>query len=107
MKTRVLWLLLFALGLPAVHAAELAGGEFSYLLDDEPAFLKVDEAFVLDATIAEDGSLLARWTIADGYYLYRHQFGFDTRPGSAVALSEFEIGPGKVKVDDYFGEVEV
>ena len=107
MRTKALWLLLFALGLPAVHAAELAGGEFSNLLDDEPAFLKVDEAFVLDATIAEDGSLLASWTIADGYYLYRHQFGFDTRPGNAVVLSEFEIGPGKAKVDDYFGEVEV
>lgn len=107
MKTRLLWLLLFAIGLPGAHGAELVGGEFSNLFDDEPAFLKVDEAFVLDATIADDGSLLASWTIADGYYLYRHQFGFDTRPNSAVALSEFEIGPGKVKVDDYFGEVEV
>lgn len=107
MKTPLLWLLLFALGQPLAYGAELGGGEFSHLLDDEPAFLKVDQAFALDATIAADGSLRANWTIADGYYLYRHQFGFDTRPDSAVALSEFEIGPGKVKVDEYFGEVEV
>ena len=107
MNTRMRWLLLFALWLPGVQGAELLGGEFSHLLDEEPAFLKVDEAFVLDATLAEDGSLLASWTIADGYYLYRHQFGFDTRPDSTIALSEFEIGPGKVKVDEYFGEVEV
>jgi len=106
MKSRLLWLLLLAIGLPGAHAAERLGGEFSHLLDDEPAFLKVDEAFILDASIADDGSLLARWTIADGYYLYRHQFGFDTRPDSAVALAEFEIGPGKVKVDEFFGEVE-
>jgi thiol:disulfide interchange protein DsbD len=107
MNTRMRWLLLFALWLPGAQGAELLGGEFSHLLDEEPAFLKVDQAFVLDATLAEDGSLLANWTIADGYYLYRHQFGFDSRPDGAVALSEFEIGPGKIKVDEYFGEVEV
>jgi thiol:disulfide interchange protein DsbD len=107
MNTRMRWLLLFALWLPGAQGAELLGGEFAHLLDEEPAFLKVDQAFVLDATLAEDGSLLANWTIADGYYLYRHQFGFDARPDGAIALSEFEIGPGKIKVDEYFGEVEV
>ncbi len=79
---------------------------------EEPEFLHVDEAFVLSAEAAPDGSVLARWEIADGYYLYRHQFGFSSRvdadhPATPVALGEAEIPPGKQKVDEYFGEVEV
>ncbi len=79
---------------------------------EEPEFLPVDEAFVLSAEVAQDGSVLARWDIEDGYYLYRHQFAFSARvdadhPASPVAFGEPEIPPGKKKVDEYFGEVEV
>ena len=56
--------------------------------------------------------MLARWQMAEGYYLYRHRFGFATRTSesiadSAVVLGEAEIPPGKKKIDDWFGEVEV
>jgi thiol:disulfide interchange protein DsbD len=56
--------------------------------------------------------VLVHWDIVDGYYLYRHRFGFETRssadePLSAVVLGTAEIPPGKTKVDEYFGEVEV
>ncbi len=79
---------------------------------EEPEFLPVDEAFVLSAEVAQDGSVLARWEIADGYYLYRHRFAFTSRidadhPTSPVTFAEAEIPPGKRKVDEYFGEVEV
>lgn len=79
---------------------------------EEPEFLPVDEAFVMSAETAADGSLLVRWEIADGYYLYRHRFNFTTRidaehPDSPVTLGEAEIPAGKKKVDDYFGEVQV
>ena len=79
---------------------------------EEQEFLPVDEAFVLTTEVAADGSVLAHWEIADGYYLYRHRFNFDTRidaenPASPVILGEAEIPPGERKVDEYFGEVEV
>ena len=79
---------------------------------EEPEFLHVDEAFVLTAEVAEDGSVLARWDIEDGYYLYRHRFAFSSRidadhPDTPVTFGEPEIPPGKTKVDEYFGEVEV
>lgn len=79
---------------------------------EEPEFLPVDEAFILSAEVGQDGSVLARWEIADGYYLYRKRFAFSSRidadhPATPVTFGEAEIPPGKRKVDEYFGEVEV
>ncbi len=101
-----LLLLLAAFAACAALAADLKK-DFSHLLDDEPEFLKVDEAFVFSAELASDGSLRAQWQMPDGYYLYRHRFGFTVPDGSAFALGEPEMPPGKTKVDEYFGEVQV
>ena len=78
------------------------GGVFQ----QEDDFLLVDEAFVLNADL--DGNrLLLRWDMADGYYLYRHQFAFSAKEAVGFSLGEAQIAQGKQKVDDYFGEVEV
>lgn len=74
-------------------------------LDDEPEFLPVDEAFVFSAELTEDGGVLARWTMPDGYYLYKHRFAAEANAGTD--LGEPVIPDGKRKVDEYFGEVEV
>jgi len=79
---------------------------------EEPEFLPVDEAFALSAEVSEDGSLRVYWDIAEGYYLYRHRFNFssrtsDTDSRTPIVFGDAEIPPGKRKVDDYFGEVEV
>ncbi len=93
-------------------AAELPTGGADPWLEEEDDFLPVDEAFVLTTEVAPDGAVLARWSMPDGYYLYRHRFEFDVR-GSAedsatsVSFGEAEIPPGKRKIDEYFGEVEV
>ncbi len=76
-------------------------------LDEKREFLPVDEAFVLSTETGPDGALQARWDMPDGYYLYRHRFGFEAEQGSGVVLGSPEIPPGKRKVDEYFGEVEV
>ena len=91
-----------ALALAAVGhaAAQVRFGE-------EQQFLPVDEAFVLSAEVDDVGALVARWKIADGYYLYRHRFVFKTREGEARQVGEATVPPGKAKVDEYFGEVEV
>ena len=83
------------------HAAEQSW------LQGEPEFLPVDEAFELSAEVDGDGALRAGWEIADGYYLYRHRFGFKAGEGGSARLGELEIAPGKAKVDEYFGAVEV
>ena len=93
------WALLGAAALPAAEAPDWLNGE--------PEFLPVDEAFALSAKTAADGALLARWTLAPGYYLYRHRFAFRVREGQDAVLGEPDIAPGEPKIDDYFGEVEV
>ena len=76
-------------------------------LGEEPEFLPVDEAFVLSAGVDAEGMLVARWAIAEGYYLYRHRFDFKTDEAAHTALGAPRIAPGKEKVDEYFGAVEV
>lgn len=88
----------------AAHADDLAKSVADPL--GEPEFLKVDQAFVFSARLADDGSLIAQWQMPDGYYLYRHRFGFKVPKNSAFTLGEPEIPPGKTKIDDYFGEVQ-
>ncbi len=72
---------------------------------EEPDFLPVDEAFVLTARVTDDGVLAADWRMPEGYYLYRHRFGFETRDGTVLGAPE--LPPGLEKTDEFFGEVEV
>lgn len=54
--------ILLVLALSAqLMAAELPETSRDTWLDDEPEFLKVDEAFVLSTEVAADGAILARW----------------------------------------------
>lgn len=70
----------------------------------EPEFLPVDEAFAFSARL-DAGRLVARWNIADGYYLYRHAFQIEAEDGTA--LGELAIPTGKRIEDAYFGPSEV
>jgi len=89
------------------QAAEFDFGDEDSWLAEEEAFLKVDEAFILSASLDAAGALRARWDMPDGYYLYKHQFGFKTKDERQASLGDAQIPAGKTKVDDYFGEVEV
>jgi thiol:disulfide interchange protein DsbD len=104
---RVVGLLLGAFALAAWAAAVEPKADFSHLLSDEPAFLKAEEAFQLQVARESENTILASWTIADGYYLYRHRFAIETRADSGAELGPMAIAAGKKKVDEYFGEVEV
>jgi thiol:disulfide interchange protein len=66
-------------------------------------FLPVDQAYKPAAEF-RDGKLAVSWQIAEGYYLYRHQFAFASTEGTAIAA---DIPAGKVKEDEFFGRVEV
>ena len=87
-------------------AQTAAAAELEWL-EEEPEFLPVDEAFALSTEVADDGALLAYWDMPDGYYLYRHRFDFTLKDPEAATLGVPELPPGKDKVDEYFGAVEV
>lgn len=75
-------------------------------------FLHPDQAFVLSVERATGNDLLARFLIADGYYLYREKTRFamttpDGQPAQAINLVSYELPQGKPKVDEYFGETAV
>jgi thiol:disulfide interchange protein DsbD len=72
---------------------------------EEDELLDPKEAFALSVTAEDSSTLIARWEIAEGYYLYRSKFKFQSHtPGAA--LGEAQLPSGKVKQDEFFGEIE-
>ena len=67
--------------------------------------LEPEQAYRFSARVVDAHTIEARWTIADGYYLYREKFRFAAEPAS-VKLGEPAFPPGHVKQDEFFGRVE-
>jgi thiol:disulfide interchange protein DsbD len=67
--------------------------------------LPPDEAFRYAARAVDARTLEARFTIADGYYLYRDKLRFGLEP-PARAVDAPLLPAGKVKDDEFFGRVE-
>lgn len=71
-------------------------------------FLDPDVAFRPTLTASKDGgTLIARWEIEDGYYLYRDKFRIALEQGQGVTLQDAQFPPGEIKEDETFGQVEV
>lgn len=69
-------------------------------------FLEPEQAY--QVTFSMDGStLIARWDIAEGYYLYRDKLSFKVLAPTGVSLGSAEFPPGETKTDEFFGTVEV
>jgi thiol:disulfide interchange protein DsbD len=72
----------------------------------EEELLPPEEAFRLSAWI-EGGALVAEYQIAPGYYMYRERFDFQVDSSDAPARFDVAVIPdGKVKHDEFFGDVE-
>jgi thiol:disulfide interchange protein DsbD len=67
--------------------------------------LPPDRAFRFTARLIDARTVEARFTIADGYYLYRDRIHFAVEP-VAAGLSVPSLPEGKVKEDQFFGRVE-
>ena len=90
-------------------ATPSAIGELRNLLgigNDAPQFLDPDDAFRLDVLAVASNRLQARFSIAEGYYLYRDKTLFETLDGNA-RLSKYQFPPGQQKDDPYFGAMVV
>jgi len=70
---------------------------------EEP--LPPEEAFRFSAKRLPGGEIEITGKITDGYYLYRHKFGFAADPAS-IKLGAAQLPPGKEKIDEFFGRVE-
>ena len=67
--------------------------------------LKPDVAFKPSVTALSPDRIKATWDIADGYYMYRKRFSFDSAtPGVTLGTPVFP--KGKIKEDPGFGTVE-
>lgn len=101
--------------LPAAGPGQAVdAGKFAALLEgtprtaggpkDEP--LPVGEAFRFSATLADPFTLRVEWTIAPGYYLYRHTLAV-TADSTTVQLGPPELPPGEPQVDEEYGDTVV
>lgn len=68
--------------------------------------LPVDQAFRPEIAIRDAFSLRVYWTIAEGYYLYRHTLAAAVE-GSGVSGAPLKLPPGVPKEDESFGKTAV
>lgn len=68
--------------------------------------LHPDEVFPITARMADAESLIITWNIAEGFYLYRDKFKFNTEERE-LELGTPDYPPAKIKKDEHFGELEV
>ncbi len=87
-----------ALGVLLGEAGRLPGEP--ELLDPEVAFRPVIES-------PDPRTLVVRWTIAEGYYLYRDKLGIKLPDGAGARVISVQTPPGELKEDEFFGRMEV
>ena len=74
----------------------------------QPDILEPDQAFRLSAMPLSSRVANFTWEIEEGYYLYRDKFFFTALSEDlAIDANAIRIPRGKVKWDEYFGNVEV
>jgi len=71
----------------------------------EPELLEPDQAFRFMARLKDARTIEVNYQIAPGYYLYRDKFRFTLAPADARAGTP-QLPAGKLKRDEFFGEVE-
>ena len=67
--------------------------------------LRPEQAFRFSAKAVDKDTVEARFTIADGYYLYREKIHFALEPPKG-ALFTPALPAGVIKQDEFFGRVE-
>lgn len=75
--------------------------------NSEPKLLSPEEAFQVAVSARNRDTLVARLTVADGYYLYRDRIAFHIESPSRVAVADVSMPSGKLKDDPTFGRVEI
>ena len=85
------------------HAQNSIFSTPSSLFSNDDEFLKVDDAFIFDFH-QQDNKLKVSFNVADGYYLYRHQFKFTTNNAAIVPVN---LPEGEHHEDEFFGVQQI
>lgn len=92
---------------PAKSVLKSFGQKLGIIGEDVFQPLPPEQAFIFSSEILDNNTLLARWDIAEGYYLYRDKFQFTLTDENGVTLGMPVFPKGKIKVDEAFGRMEV
>ena len=72
----------------------------------EDEFLPPDEAFQLSVKMVSDNKVAVSLMIAEGYYLYREKFAFESVT-EGISILPYELPAGDIKEDEFLGRTEV
>ena len=98
---------LVKIDLPGAQAeAEKKPSFLRMLAGGQDEFLPADEAFKLAVKAIDKDTLLASFTIAENYYLYRDKIKFSLKGGGA-SIDAVTLPKGEIKTDPNFGSTEV
>lgn len=93
--------------LPVIQAEAEKKSFFTKMLGGgQDEFLPPEQAFKLAVKAIDKDTLLANFTIADNYYLYRDKIKFSLKGGGAV-IDAVTLPQGEIKADPNFGDSEV
>lgn len=70
----------------------------------EPELLEPEKAFRISTQPLDERNVEVRFQIADGYYMYRDRFKFESTAGKVLA--DVVLPKGNVKEDSFFGKTE-
>jgi thioredoxin:protein disulfide reductase len=73
---------------------------------DTKDLLPPEKAFLVSAAATSANEILLTWEIAEGYYLYRNKMRIESQ-SPEVSLANIDLPPGKIKQDQFFGEVAI
>lgn len=103
----ILFIVTMQLGFVTTSHAEGSSG-FSLFTDDaDEKFLHPDEAFQLNVTAKDSNTLVAKFTVTPGYYLYKDRIQFEIKEASSGTISAVDLPTGDIKDDPNFGRQEV
>ena len=90
---------------PAMDEAAISNLSSNQAGGRKVEFLKAEEAFVFSAEFSDPAYIIARWKIAEGYYLYRDKLQFLLESGGELGTPQ--LPPSIFKHDPIFGDVQI
>ena len=90
----------------AAHLANHKTGDPAVVSVAAQELLEPDQAFRFEARMTAPDTLGVTWRIAPDHYMYRQRFSVSAVEGG-VALGDPVFPEGKIKQDEYFGQMEV
>jgi len=94
-----------AAGSEALAALQNLGDDLG--LNDDDEILHPDQAFVLTARLDANNIVQTSIEMANNIYLYRDKIKIELIEGAGHSIGPIALPRGKVKQDEFFGEVEV